>query len=161
MQKKHFLSNKILITFAFRKNNNPRRIMDSIIAKQIIVKIQKDLIEKGIEVDTMTKDLTDFRNIMLEEKRPRLVKIARLIMEHIDENAGFFLGIPTEAPYVDEDSSEEEVAAEEEFTPELEELEDEAEGVESLQYLLSLIEKHEMAANYDEIGLYATAMKDF
>jgi len=135
--------------------------MDSIIAKQIIVKIQKDLIEKGIEVDTMTKDLTDFRNIMLEEKRPRLVKIARLIMEHIDENAGFFLGIPTEAPYVDEDSSEEEVAAEEEFTPELEELEDEAEGVESLQYLLSLIEKHEMAANYDEIGLYATAMKDF
>lgn len=135
--------------------------MDSIKAKQLIIKLQKDLIEKGIDVDTMTKDLTDFRNIMLEEKRPRLVKIARLIMEHLDENAGFFLGIPTEAPYVDEDSSEEEIAAEEEFVPELAELEDEAEGVESLQYLLSLIEKHDKAANFEEIGLYAKALKEF
>lgn len=135
--------------------------MESIEAKQIIVKLQKDLIAKGIDVDTMTKELTDFRNLMLEEKQPRLVKIARLIMEHLDENAGFFLGIPTEAPYVDEDSSEEEIKEEEDFTPELAELEDEAEGVESLQYLLSLIDKHEMAANYDEIGLYASAMKEF
>jgi len=135
--------------------------MDSIKAKQIIVKLQKDLIEKGIDVEEMTKELTDFRNIMLEEKRPRLVKIARLIMEHLDENAGFFLGIPSEAPYVDENSSEDEIAAAEEFVPVLEELEDETEGIESLQYLLSLIEKHDKPANFEEIGLYAKALKEF
>ena len=62
----------------------------------LIQKIQKELTSKKISYETIIEILKELRIISLEEKNPVLTKALRLAYEHLENNNGFYIGIPAE-----------------------------------------------------------------
>jgi len=123
-------------------------------AKKIIDKMQKNVESNGIQVEALVSDLKAVREIAVAEKQPRLAMTLRLTCEHLVENDGFMIPIPEEVE-IDEEGNEVGVA-------EQADLEDNVEGQkESLLYLLAIMSDPNNKSNYAELNDYNLAMKDY
>lgn len=118
--------------------------MESLEAKKLITKIQKEIVEKGATDASVVSSLKDLRPYAIEEKDPTVTKVIRLTYEHIEEFEGFHIGMPVD----------------EEDLP--------AEGVDgldgqsdSLYYLVSLLTNSANATNREEIFVYRDALKAY
>lgn len=130
--------------------------MESIEGNKIIVKLQKGLIKDGLKVDALIKGFKEIRPFALEEKDPTMVKVSRLVFEHLEEEKTFNIPLPPEEAIAADD-------AEEEDEPEmiLSTIESDDDRVESLDYLLSLMLDRVNAANKQDMFAYRDALKEF
>ena len=71
----------------------------------LIQKIQKELTSKKISYETIIEILKELRITTLEEKNPVLTKAIRLAYEHLENNNGFYIGIPADETSEDEITS--------------------------------------------------------
>ena len=67
-------------------------------ALKLIEKIQKELFKHNFEVSEIVADLKKLREITLELNNPVVTKALRLAYEHLENNNGFFIGIPDDEP---------------------------------------------------------------
>ncbi len=74
------------------------RIMENKQALKLIEKIQKELFKDNFEVSEIVADLKKLREITLELNNPVVTKALRLAYEHLENNNGFFIGIPDDEP---------------------------------------------------------------
>lgn len=95
-------------------------------ALKLIEKIQKELFKNNFEVSEIVNDLKKLREITLELNNPVVTKALRLAYEHLDNNNGFFIGIPDDEPIDAKDAEIEANISEEN-------------NVESFNYFISLL----------------------
>lgn len=114
--------------------------MENIELLKHINKVQQSLIKKGIVADKLVKDLKKLREFFIEEKMPRVVKIIRLTYEHVENHETFCIAIPED----EGNDSEVELSVDEL-------------RVESLTYLLSLMEKPDQKLNAEDLNYYLNA----
>jgi hypothetical protein len=140
---------------------NKTIIMESIEGNKLIVKLQKDLLKKGINKDAIIKDLKELRTFALEEQDPTLTKVIRLTYEHIEENKTFNIPLPPEEAIVEE--VEEAVEGDESSEVEMivNEINSDEDRVESLDYLLSLMLDRVNTTNREEMFDYRDALKEY
>ena len=74
------------------------RIMENKQALKLIEKIQKELFKDNFEVSEIVADLKKLRVCCLELNNPVVTKALRLAYEHLENNNGFFIGIPDDEP---------------------------------------------------------------
>lgn len=127
--------------------------MENLEAQKLINRIQKDLLNTGIEPVKLVKNLKKLREYALEEENPTLTKVLRLTYEHIEENGAFLIPIPDDEP-VDEIDGDE-VDHQPESDPA------QQDPVESLNYLLSVMMNSSNKANLNELREYRNALIDF
>lgn len=132
--------------------------MESIEGNKLIVKMQLDLAKKGINKAALIKGLQELRPFALEEKDPTLTKVIRLTYEHIENNGTFNIPIPADEEIADDlgDDDHEEVAHLIVNT-----IETDADRVESLNYLLSLMLDRTNSSNREELFVYRDALKEY
>ena len=73
-------------------------------ALKLIEKIQKELFKDNFEVSEIVTDLKKLREITLELNNPVVTKALRLAYEHLENNNGFFIGIPDDEPVDSKDA---------------------------------------------------------
>ncbi|MCL9770216.1 hypothetical protein NAT47_07285 [Flavobacterium sp. HXWNR69] len=95
-------------------------------ALKLIEKIQKELFKENFEVAEIVENLKKLREITLELNNPVVTKALRLAYEHIENNNGFFIGIPDDEPVDSKDAFIEANISEEN-------------NVDSFNYFLSLL----------------------
>lgn len=127
--------------------------MENLEAQKLINRIQKKIIESGIDPAVLVKDLKKLREYALEEGNPTLTKVLRLTYEHIAENESFLIPIPNDEPIDEIDGDE--VEHEGEFTA------GDNDPVESLKYLLSVMSNSSNKANMNELREYRNSLQDF
>ena len=127
--------------------------MESLEGNKIIVKLQKDLIKNGLKVDAIIKGLKELRPYALEEQDPTLTKVTRLTYEHLEENKTFNIPLPPEEAIEVEEGEEAELI--------VNEIKTDADRVESLDYLLSLMLDRVNATNRQDMFEYRDALKAF
>lgn len=124
--------------------------MKSLDGRKLINKMQKALIKKGIESESLIKDLKKLRPYAIEEEDPTLTRVIRMTYEHLESNGTF------DIPMLPEEDPENEG---EFIAQELEEGADE--NVESLNYLLSIMLDRENKFNREELIAYRDLLKDY
>ncbi len=102
------------------------RIMENKQALKLIEKIQKELFKDNFEVSEIVTDLKKLREITLELNNPVVTKALRLAYEHLENNQGFFIGIPDDEPVDSKDVHVETNISDEN-------------NIESFNYFLSLL----------------------
>ena len=120
------------------------RIMENRQALKLIEKIQKELFKDNFEVSEIVTDLKKLREITLELNNPVVTKALRLAYEHLENNNGFFIGIPDDEP-IDSKDAELEVKISDEN------------NVESFNYFLSLLTDLEKKNNVLDLKEYNKA----
>ncbi|MBL4569282.1 MAG: hypothetical protein JKY69_06475 [Flavobacteriaceae bacterium] len=134
--------------------------MESIDGNKLIEKLQKGLAKDGIKkVDALIKGLKELRPYALEEQDPTLTKVTRLTYEHLEENKTFNIPLPPEEAIAAEVEEGEEEAEEVEMI--VNEIKNDDDRVESLDYLLSLMLDRENAANKQDMFEYRDALKEY
>jgi len=130
-----------------------KEIVKNIEAQKLINRIQKDIIDSGIDPKKLVKNLHKLRDYALEEKNPTLTKVLRLTYEHISETETFQIPIPDDEPVDEIDGG----------TVEYKQVEDpdKNQPVESLNYLLSIMSKSENKGNINELKEYRNALKEY
>ena len=118
--------------------------MENRYALKLIEKIQKNLIKNEFEVESIVTDLKKVREYSLEEQNPVVTKALRLAYEHLENNNGFFIGIPDDEP-IDSKDVELEVKISDEN------------NVESFNYFLSLLTDLEKKNNVLDLKEYNKA----
>ena len=118
--------------------------MENIELLKQINKIQQSLLKKGIVVDKLVKDLKKLREFFIEEKLPRVVKIIRFTYEHIENYKTFDISMPE-----DEGSDSEEELSVDDMR------------VESLNYLMSLMQKPTQKLNAEDLDYYMNAFTTY
>lgn len=116
-------------------------------AQKLIKKVQSDLITNGLIVEDIVADLKKLREYALLEEKPVLVKAIRLTYEHIQNNNGFLIEIPSDEPV-------------EEIEDNLNLLEP-TNDLESLNYILSLFKDIENKHNLADLKEYNSKLQDF
>lgn len=111
-------------------------------ALKLIAEIITEINKNGIDPKIITKHLKDLRVFAVEEKRPVVAKALRLACEHIKENEGFIIPIPTEEPLEGEEDDVQLIT-----------------GDESLIYLINLVKKSSNKINLQEIREYNRYME--
>ncbi|MBP8849583.1 MAG: hypothetical protein KBG80_03405 [Breznakibacter sp.] len=121
--------------------------MQSLEGQKLIYKLQNELQDKGLVVESTISDLKALRALMLEEKDPFLTKMLRLMYQHLEAHNGFFVPIPSD----DVDSEEE--GGEEKEEPTI--------GVESLLFLLELITDSKNRHNRADLQAYMDSLQEY
>ena len=114
--------------------------MENIELLKHINRVQQSLIKNGIVVDKLVEDLKTLRGFFIDEKMPRVVKIIRLTYEHIENYETFSIAIPED----EGNDSEVELSVDEL-------------RVESLAYLISLLQKPTQKLNAEDLDYYMHA----
>lgn len=127
--------------------------MEKLEAQKLINRIQKNILDSGIEPAKQIKDLKKLREYALEEGNPTLTKVLRLTYEHIELNGSFLIPIPVEEVIDEIDGDEVEHEAEMDAV--------ETDPVESLNYLLSVMSNSNNKANMNELREYRNALLEF
>lgn len=117
-------------------------------ALKLIEKIQKELFKDNFEVPEIVTDLKKLREISLELNNPVLTKALRLAYEHLENNNGFYIGIPDDEP-VDVKDVENQANNSEEN------------NIESLNYFLSLLTDLDKKNNMLDLKEYNKAFLAF
>jgi hypothetical protein len=117
-------------------------------ALKLIEKIQKELFKDNFEVPEIVTDLKKLREISLELNNPVLTKALRLAYEHLENNNGFYIGIPDDDP-VDVKDVENQANNSEEN------------NIESLNYFLSLLTDLDKKNNMLDLKEYNKAFLAF
>ena len=117
-------------------------------ALKLIEKIQKELFKDNFEVPEIVTDLKKLREISLELNNPVLTKALRLAYEHLENNDGFYIGIPDDEP-VDVKDVENQANNSEEN------------NIESLNYFLSLLTDLDKKNNMLDLKEYNKALLAF
>lgn len=127
--------------------------MESIEGNKLIVALQKELAKNGIKKDAMVKGLKELRPYALEEQDPTLTKVIRLTYEHIEANDTFNIPLPTEEAIEVEEGEEPQMI--------INEIKTDADRVESLNYLLSLMLDRKNPTNQLDMYEYRDALKAY
>ncbi len=106
-------------------------------ALKLITEIINHVMDNGIDSEDIIKKLKDLRVFAVEEKSPVVAKALRLTYEHIEENDGFIIPIPTDEPLEGEQDDTQLIT-----------------GDESFIYLMNLIKKSNNKINLQEIREY-------
>ena len=130
--------------------------MKSIEGNKIIVTLQKDLIKNGLKVDALIKGFKAIRPYALEDEDPTVVKVSRLVYEHLEEEKTFSIPLPPE-----EAISTEELEEGEEPEMIISEIETDDDRVESIDYLLSLMLDRDNDDNKQDLFAYRDALKEY
>ena len=117
-------------------------------ALKLLEKIQKELFKDNFEVSEIVAELKKLREITLELNNPIVTKALRLAYEHLENNNGFFIGIPDDEPV---DSKETEIQANI----------SEENNVESFNYFLSLLTDLDKKNNVLDLREYNKAFLAF
>ena len=117
-------------------------------ALKLIEKIQKELFKNNFEVSEIVNDLKKLREITLELNNPVVTKALRLAYEHLENNNGFFIGIPDDEPI---DAKETEIEANI----------SEENNVESFNYFISLLTDLDKKNNVLDLKEYNKAFLAF
>ena len=117
-------------------------------ALKLIEKIQKDLLQNKFEVSKIVDDLKKIREISLELNNPVVTKALRLAYEHLENNNGFFIGIPDDEPVDSKDAQVEANISEEN-------------NIESFNYFLSLLTDLDKKNNLLDLKEYNKAFLAF
>ena len=130
--------------------------MESIEGNKIIVKLQKGLIKDGLKLDALVEGFKAIRSCALEDKDPTVVKVSRLVYEHLEEEETFSIPLPPEEAIGVDDAEEGE-------EPEMiySTIESDDDRVESLDYLLSLLLDRKNEDNKQDLFAYRDALKEF
>ena len=121
--------------------------MQSLEGQKLIYKLQNELQDKGLVVESTISDLKALRALMLEEKDPFLTKMLRLMYQHLEAHNAFFVPIPSD----DVDSEEE--GGEDKEEPTI--------GVESLLFLLELITDSKNRHNRADLQAYMDSLQEY
>lgn len=124
------------------------RIMENKQALKLIEKIQKELFKDNFEVSEIVAELKKLREITLELNNPVVTKALRLAYEHLENNNGFFIGIPDDEPVDSKDA-------------ELEANISEENNIESFNYFLSLLTDLDKKNNILDLKEYNKAFLAF
>jgi len=117
-------------------------------ALKLIEKIQKELFKDNFEISEIVTDLKKLREITLELNNPVVTKALRLAYEHLENNKGFFIGIPDDEPI---DAKESETTTN---------ISDEN-NVESFNYFISLLTDLDKKNNVLDLKEYNKAFLAF
>lgn len=123
--------------------------MESIEGKKLINKMQQELLKSGIVVESLVKSLQTLRPIAIEENNPTLTKVIRLTYEHLESYDAFDIPIPAD-DVIDEFEEEQVEMVVETVT-----------GVESLNYLLSLMADDTKASNREDLIEYRDMLMNY
>ncbi len=123
--------------------------MEQLEINKQINRIQQILIESGMDVAKVVEGLKELRAMFSASKQPRMTRLSRMAMEHVEENETFLIEMPADEPD-EEDEIVEEVQTEE--------LSDEQKQIESLDYMLSLMTKPDNKLNAVELTAYYDAL---
>jgi hypothetical protein len=118
--------------------------MKSLEGKQLIAKIQKDLIDNGIQIDSLIEQLKELRKFSIADEDPTMTKVLRLTYEHLEDYETFHIPIPDD-----------------EYEGEIVEAPNATEAVESLNYMLSLMADRTNKVNIQELKEYRDALLDY
>ena len=124
------------------------RIMENRQALKLIEKIQKELFKNNFEVSEIVAELKKLREITLELNNPVVTKALRLAYEHLENNNGFFIGIPDDEPVDSKDAQVEANISDEN-------------NVESFNYFLSLLIDLDKKNNILDLKEYNKAFLSF
>ena len=124
--------------------------MNSIEGKKKLQGLQTLLSEKGIVADTIIEVLKEVRPVAIDEKDPSLTKVMRLTYEHLEQYGGFFIPIPEE-----EDEEEEG-----NYTP-FEPIKEATEQVESLDYLIAVMQNAQSKINRVDLLEYRDMLMEY
>lgn len=124
------------------------RIMENRQALKLIEKIQKELFKNNFEVSEIVAELKKLREITLELNNPVVTKALRLAYEHLENNNGFFIGIPADEPVDSKDAQVEANISDEN-------------NVESFNYFLSLLIDLDKKNNILDLKEYNKAFLSF
>lgn len=114
-------------------------------AIKLIDKILENLDETGINTDALIEDIKALRVYALEAQIPLVVKVLRLTYEHIEANESFLIPILDDEPL-----DEEGVVAEADANP-----------VESLKYLISLLKNLNNKMNIADLKEYRDLLNNY
>jgi len=129
--------------------------MESIEGNKLIVKLQIDLAKNGVKkMDAIVADLKELRNYALVDEDPTLTKVIRLTYEHIEANKTFNIPIPSDEVIGDDDHEEEAEVI-------VNTIETDADRVESLDYLFSLMLDRKNPSNIQDMFEYRDALKAY
>ena len=110
-------------------------------------RIQQILIDSGMDTDKLLEGMKELRAMFSAANNPRMTRLTRMALEHIEENETFLIEIPA-----DEEDEDTEVETNNELT-------DEQKQIESLDYMLSLMTKPDNKLNAAELTIYYDALK--
>lgn len=127
--------------------------MENIDANKLINRIQKKIIDKTISFEELVNDLKMLRQFALQEKNPTITKVLRMTYEHIEEYEGFNIPVPADEEVDEIDGETIDATNKVEGSVNG--------GIESLNYLLSLLMHSNNKANVAEIIEYRDALKDY
>lgn len=138
----------MILVIPLQKNESVK----SLEAKKLVNKIQKGIIENGIDAESVAADLRVLRPFALEEQDPLVTKVIRLTYEHIEANGTFNVPMPEEQEELEEGEEPAEKAPVDD-SPEAK--------VESLQFLLDLLANSEKKINRPDISAYKFGLLDY
>jgi len=121
----------------------------------LIDKILVNLDESGINTTTLVDDIKELRTYALEQEVPLVVKVLRLVYEHLEANDTFLIPMPNDEAIEDEDATEDtevEVVAEEAA---------EVNPVESLKYVILLTRNLNNSSNISDLKEYRDLLNAF
>jgi hypothetical protein len=127
--------------------------VENLEAQKLIRKIQKEVLDSGIDPEKLVKELKKLRAYALEEGNPTLVKVLRLTYEHIAEYGTFDIPIPDDEPVDEIDGTE----VEHEATA----VPGKNDPVESLNYLMSVMTNSSNRTNLVELREYRDALQNY
>ncbi len=143
-------------------------------AKKRIDNILKDIESNGIVITTLVEQLQELRPYAVDEKIPLLAKVIRLTFEHLENNEGFFIPIPDDEPIEDTDSendiegntgtessinlTDNKDTKTEVTAPEIAELSEDFDPIDSLSYLISLMKDVKNKINATDLRAYCNAL---
>ncbi len=134
--------------------------MESIEGNKLIGKLQKLLAKDGFKkVDEIIAGLKELRPYALEEQDPTLTKVTRLTYEHLEANKKFDIPLPPEEAIAPELEEGEEAPEEPEMI--INEIKNDKDRVESMDYLLSLMLDRENPVNKQDMFEYRDALKEY
>ncbi len=123
--------------------------MISIEGKQLINRLQKQVVESGIKAEDLIPGFKELRTFALAEQDPTLTKVIRLTYEHLESNGTFNIPIP-------DDEEVEGYESTDELKPEL----DDEGRVESMKYLLDLMYDAQNKVNREDLKEYRDLLKE-
>ena len=119
--------------------------MENSKAIKLIDKILVNLDKTGINTDSLVEEIKELRSYALEQQVPLVVKVLRLVYEHIESTESFLI------PMLSDDAIE--IDEDEEVTTELENSQ-EVNPVESLKYVIALTRNLNNKSNISDLKEY-------
>jgi hypothetical protein len=118
--------------------------------QDLVAKIRKSLQKEDLNSSATVEALKKMRTYTILDEQPKLTKTLRLVYEHLEENKGFFISIPSDEAIEIEEG--EFVSNDQVNTGSKED------QIESFEYFLDLVSSYNKASSIQDIEAYKQAL---